>query len=62
MNKETRTFIWGLIMVFMFGATIVYHGVNLKTGVIYNWHEWILFSICVMGFISGLSKVIKTTD
>lgn len=62
MNKETRIFIWGLILT-LINATAI----SVKIDDIYrnNWHvdifSLILIPILLIGLVIGLNKIIKTT-
>lgn len=62
MNKETRIFIWGLILTLINAAAI-----SVKIDDIYrnNWHvdifSLILIPILLIGLVIGLNKIIKTT-
>jgi hypothetical protein len=62
MNKETRTFIWGLVLMFVCGSGLAIHIIRLKNGIGYDWVEWTLFCGCLYGTITGGVRVFKTVD
>ncbi len=62
MNKETRTFIWGLVLMFVCGSGLAIHIIRLKNGIGYDWVEWTLFCGCLYGTIAGGVRVFKTVD
>jgi len=62
MNKETRTFIWGIILLFICGTGLALHIIDLVNGTFeHGWH-WVLFVGCAFGTIQGSIKIAKTTD
>jgi len=62
MNKETRNFIWGLILVLLCGSGVAIHIIQLKSGMDYTWSEWILLVCCSYGLVSGGIRLFKTID
>jgi len=62
MDKETRTFIWGLLLVIICGLGLTIHIVQLRSGMHYTWYDWVLFACCLYGTISGVLCIHKTTD
>ncbi len=62
MNKETRTFIWGLLLILICGKGLSIHIIELKSGMTYTWYEWVLFIACLYGTIAGGNYVFKTVD
>jgi hypothetical protein len=62
MNKETRTFIWGLLLVLVCGSGLAIHIIQLKSGMHYTWYEWVLFVGCFYGTIAGGFRIYKTID
>jgi hypothetical protein len=62
MNKEARSFIWGLILFFTCGIGVAIHITQLRSGMNYTWYEWTLLVLCTYGFASGGIRVFKTID
>ena len=62
MNKKTRTFIWGLLLIIVCGIGSAIHVVQLKNGMHYTWYEWTLFAGCLYGAIVGNFHIYKTID
>jgi|TARA_R110000787_G_scaffold285497_1_gene401411 hypothetical protein len=62
MNKETRNFIWGLILVLVCGSGVAIHIIQLKSGIIYTWYEWTILALCAYGLVSGGIRVSKSID
>lgn len=62
MNKETRTFILGLLLMLICGSGLSIHIIQLKNGMAYTWYEWFLFTACLYGTIAGGIRVFKTVD
>ena len=62
MNKETRMFIWGLLLVMVCGTGLVIHIIQLKSGMHYTLYEWLLFAVCLYGIIKGGFRIFKTID
>jgi hypothetical protein len=60
MNKETRTFIWGILLVLVCGSGLAIHIIQLKSGMHYTWYEWILLIGCLYGTIAGGFYICKT--
>lgn len=62
MNKETRTFIWGLILLMVCSLGMAIHINNFINGTVeYGW-KWLLFGGNITGTIIGAIKVSRTTD
>jgi len=62
MNKETRSFIWGLMLVLICGSGVAIHIIQLEIGMNYTWYEWTLLAFCAYGVVSGGIRVFKTID
>lgn len=62
MNRETRTFIWGLLLILICGSGLAIHIVRIKAGIGYDWIEWGLFAACLYGTIAGGIRLFKTVD
>lgn len=62
MNKETRIFIWGLILTLINATTI---SVKINEIINNNWQvdvpDAILITILATGLLLGLNKISKTT-
>lgn len=61
MNKETRTFIWGLIVFFCCLEGFVKFSDKIITSQIINVY-WIGAGLCIVGAISGITKIYKSID
>ena len=62
MNKETRTFIWGLILLIVCGVGFSIHINDFINGTFeYGWN-WLLFGGTITGTVIGGIKVSRTTD
>ena len=62
MNKETRTFIWGMTLLLVCGTGLALHIVDFINGTFeYGWH-WLLFAGCAVGSIQGGVKISQTTN
>ena len=62
MNRETRTFIWGMMLLIVCGVGAAIHVVNLINGSFdYGW-DWVLFAFSAVGAILGGVNIAKTTD
>jgi len=61
MNKETRTFILGLILLFMCGyrSAQLMHSL-LHGGFDYGW-DWVFLIFTFLGTLIGAGKIHKTT-
>lgn len=62
MDKETRTFIWGLLLLIICGLGLAIHIVQLRSGMHYTWYDWMLFIFSLYGTISGALSIHKTID
>lgn len=62
MNKETRTFVWGLLLVFICGLSVCIHIDELYDGKVYSWYNWVLMGLNVCGFLSGVQYVGRSID
>lgn len=63
MNKETRTFIWGLILLLICTTGFSIHLIEMVKG-IWECNAWqmFLFIGTTLGMIIGAIKVSRTTD
>jgi len=62
MNKETRTFIWGLILLIVCGLGFAIHINDFINGTFeYGWN-WLSFAGTISGTVIGGIKVSTTTD
>lgn len=62
MNLETRTFIWGLILMILCGIGTAIHIVDFINGTFEHGWNWLLFIGSFVGVISGGIKINKTTS
>jgi len=63
MNKETRTFIWGVIMLLLCTSAFMIHLIEMANGTwICNAWQIFLFIGTTLGMIIGAIKIIRTTD
>tara|TARA_R110002167_G_C12358963_1_gene622970 strand:- start:340 stop:528 length:189 start_codon:yes stop_codon:yes gene_type:complete len=60
MNKETRNFTWGLMLVLFCGSGVAMHIIQLKAGMNYTWYDWTLLTLCSIGLVLGGNRVLKT--
>lgn len=62
MNKETRIFIWGLLLLSICGWMLM---LSIHSMVTEEWKglliSWIIFTFSFFGTITGADKIIKTT-
>jgi hypothetical protein len=63
MNKETRTFIWGLILLLLCTTGFSIHLIEMVNGT-WKCNAWqmFLFIGTTLGMIIGAIKVSRTTD
>jgi len=59
MNKETREFIWGLLLILFCGIGFVFHVMEVLMGKPRDWYDWTLMAITLYGFISGCNTVFR---
>ena len=57
MNKERRTFIWGLILMIICGLGCMIHLKNIACGTFQGGVQFIFFLSSIAGFLLGKSKV-----
>ena len=57
MNKERRTFIWGLILMIICGLAIVVHLKDIVYGTFQGGVQFMFLLSAIAGFIVGKSKV-----
>jgi hypothetical protein len=62
MNKETRSFIWGLILVLICGSGFAIHIIEIKIGKPRDWYDWTLMILTLYGLISGGWRVFRAVD
>lgn len=62
MNKETRIFIWGVLLILFCSIGVGIHTLNLRNGITYTWYDWVLASSCLLGVVSGGVCVYKTVN
>ena len=61
-TKETRRFIVGLLLAIVCGSGAAIHIVPLRSGIPYDWFEWISFGLCLCGAIRGSFLIQKTIN
>lgn len=61
MNRETRTFIWGLILLVISSFSIAHIGARIYQGDSI-WFNYVLFIGSFLGFFSALRYIFKTID
>ena len=59
MNKETRSFIWGLMLILICGGGVAIHIIQLKSGLDYTLFDWVLLVLCCYGMVLGAIRVFK---
>lgn len=62
MNRETRTFIWGLIIILLCGTSSVCLIFHLIDGEIAGLFGYPMLIVNLLGFSEGARKVLKTTN
>jgi hypothetical protein len=62
MNRETRTFIWGLLVVYICASGLGLQIRELMSRVDFGWFDWIFLILNLLGVISGLYSIYKTVD
>ena len=62
MNKETRSFIWGMFVLIVCGSGCAIHLNNIYNGANYDLYYWILFILCALGVYSGAVRVFNNID
>lgn len=62
MNRETRTFIWGIIVVYICGSGLGSQINELNSRVDFVWFDWVLIILNLLGVISGVYSIYKTVD
>lgn len=62
MNKETRTFILGMLFFFVGIVTLSRHIIRLSEGILYNGIDWCFFTASLICLIIGAKKLHDTTD
>lgn len=62
MNRETRTFVWGLLIFFVVGTGLVYQIHYMIESGSEDWLDFVVLFILGVGTSGGVIKIIKTTD
>jgi len=62
MNKETRSFIWGLILFLLCGSGFAIHIIEIKIGKSIDWYDWALMIFIIYGLISGGCRIFRAVD
>lgn len=62
MDKETRTFIWGIVLTILCSIGAGVYMIQLKSGMDYAWYDWVLFVGFILGIMSGVSRINETTN
>jgi hypothetical protein len=64
MNKETRTFIWGMSLLIICGMGLSIDVIQWSNGTFEkeSAFEWVLSIGCLLGTIQGMIKVANTTN
>jgi hypothetical protein len=57
MNKETRMFIWGIILTIICGLATVIHIIEIKENIPQNWLDWVGMVFCICGLYSGIEYI-----
>ena len=62
MNKETRSFIFGMFLLILCGLACAININNIYNGANYTLYDWILFVLSAIGFYYGLVMVSHNID
>ena len=62
MNKETRSFIWGLIIVIINALAMAIHIIQIRYGVDYGLFEYTIMAFNIIGLIIGFERIYKTIN
>lgn len=57
MNKETTSYIWGLLLILFCGIGFIFHLMEVFMGKTRDWYDWSLMAITLYGFISGYKSI-----
>lgn len=57
MNRERKTFIWGLILMIVCGLAIVIHLKDIAHGTFQGGVQFMFLLLAIAGFIVGKNKV-----
>jgi hypothetical protein len=62
MNKETRSFIWGLILLLLCGFALALQINHIMNENPTDWTDGILMIFTILGFLSGGFRVFNSID
>lgn len=62
MNKQTLSFIWGLIMFFVCTAGVVSHLIMVIEGEQTYFFNWFFFMFSAIGSFMGFTRIYKAID
>jgi len=62
MNKETRSFIWGLILLLICATALAIHIVKLRSDAFYDWVDWTMLTFSIIGSFMGYHKIHTTIE
>lgn len=62
MNKETRSFIWGLILVLVCGSGFALHVIEIENGIKRTLYDWVAMAFTSFALYAGVVRVYKAVD
>jgi len=62
MNKETRSFIWGIIMVFVCGIAVAINIIKIENNGKMEFISYVAFGLQCAGVVSGFIRIFKNID
>lgn len=62
MNRETRTFVWGLLIFFVVGTGLVRQIHYMIESGSEDWLDFVVLFILGVGTLGGAIKIMKTTN
>jgi hypothetical protein len=62
MNRETRTFIWGLLLMLLCGSGLSIYLIRYQKDMPIEWYDLLSMAACLYGTIAGAVRVFKVVD
>ena len=61
MNKETRQFLYGMLLLLVCGLGAAIHLSQIHEGVwVFDWFNSLCLVFCIYGTFAGISNILKT--